>query len=238
MSGIGKTFWATRLAAIGFECFHCDDMIASQLRNEADKPMVNIYDMGNWIGFPYEEGFYEKENRYVELESKVLISIAHSLHLPLFDSKNVVVDMTGSAIYAGEDVFTKLRRSLVLVYLALTPEVHHQMLQEYIRHPRPLIWQGLFNKSPSETNEVALRDSYSRLIAYREKWYEKFCDVKIEYSTHRQDGLAVESFVQVIHAAAQHSVQRTAGSLRDLQAFSTPRKNPALKQSPNPPSRS
>jgi hypothetical protein len=37
--------------------------------------------------------------------------------------------------------------------------------------------------------------------------------------------------------AAQHSVQRTAGSLRGLGAFSTPRQNPPPKPGSCPPSR-
>lgn len=201
MSGIGKTFWATQLTAVGFECFHCDDMIAAQLQAEVEGPMDDVYDMGNWMGFPYEEGFCAKESRYIALEKDILTSLAHTLLLPHYALKKVVVDMTGSAIYAGEEVFTHLRQSLILVYLALTPDVHQQMLQEYVHCPRPLIWQGLFKKSPDETNEIGLKRSYARLIAYRQKLYEQFCDVQIEYSTHRQSRLTVEGWLQIIQTA-------------------------------------
>lgn len=32
MSGVGKTFWATRLAAHGFSIIHCDSLIAAKLQ--------------------------------------------------------------------------------------------------------------------------------------------------------------------------------------------------------------
>ncbi len=56
----------------------------------------------------------------------------------------LVVDMGGSAIYAGESMFLRLRNLMTVVYLAITPKIHTQMLQEYMRRPRPIIWNGLF----------------------------------------------------------------------------------------------
>jgi len=49
--------------------------------------------------------------------------------------------------------------------------------------------------------------------------------------------LSCPPHVRTVLHAVQHGVQRTAGILRDLQAFFTPQQNPALKQSPCPPSR-
>ncbi len=74
----------------------------------------------------------------------------------------------------------KLRQVVVWVYLlAVTPEIQYPMLQEYMRNPRALIWRGMFTKSPDE----------------------KFSGVKTEYSTHRQDGLTVANFLQIILSA-------------------------------------
>ena len=201
MSGIGKTFWATQLATIGFECFHCDDLIASKLQRELDQPFDSLYDVGHWMGFPYENGFREKENLYLALERETLRDIIDTLASQPDDAKSVVVDLTGSAIYAPEEVMARLRQSVVMVYLTLTPEVHQTMLQAYLQQPRPLIWRGLFSQAPGDTLTMALQQSYARLITYRENLYEKYCDVKLDYLALRQTRLGVDEFLNVIGSA-------------------------------------
>ena len=201
MSAVGKTFWANQLASLGFVCFHCDDLIASKLGRELHQPFDDLYDVGRWMGFPFEKGFHEKESLYLALERATQMDLADMLRSQQEDASSVVVDMTGSAIYAPEEVLLQLKQSLVMVYLALTPEVHQTMLQAYLQQPRPLIWRGLFTQAPGESLTAALRHSYARLISYREKLYEKFCDVKLEYRIHRQEGLTVEEFVRAIRTA-------------------------------------
>lgn len=116
MSGVGKTYWAKQLAQIGFECFHCDDMIATQLQNELGKTLETVCDMGSWMGFPYEAGFREKEEKYIAHELQSLQAIVEYLSQEMIGSKNIVIDMTGSVIYAGEDVFKNLRRFIMAGY--------------------------------------------------------------------------------------------------------------------------
>ena len=202
MSGVGKTFWSSRLASAGFMGYHCDDVIASRLQNNLGIPMKSVYDTGKWMGFPYEPGFAEREKQYLALEGEILSEMAETVHkLPV--DQNVVIDTTGSAVYLDRNILRKLKESVLLVYLAITPEVHSQMLEEYIKNPRPLIWNRSFYKSPDESNESALRRSYSALIVYREALYEKFSDIKIEYDLHRQSGFRVTDFVELVRHAAQ-----------------------------------
>lgn len=204
MSGVGKTFWSARLESIGFICHHCDDAIASQLQNSVGEPINSLYDMGKWMGFPYENGFAEKEKQYLALEGQIVVEMADSIrHSP--PDTNVVIDTTGSAIYMDKNSLCELKKSVLLVYLAITPNVHNQLLQEYIKHPRPLIWGNLFHKLPDETNEMALRSSYAELIAYREKMYEKCCDIKIAYNIHRRNDFSAADFVEFIQNAAQQN---------------------------------
>ena len=198
MSGVGKTFWATKLASAGFICHHCDDIIASRLQKIVNIPMASIYDMGKWMGLPYENGFSEKEQLHITLENEILLELAESVYNFSLE-KNIVIDTAGSAIYANQNVLDKLKKSVLLIYLSVTPEVHTQMLEEYITKPGPLIWNGMFFKSPNETNEIALKNSYARLLAYRENLYEKLSDIKIEYNIHRKKGLSVQDFVEIIN---------------------------------------
>ena len=197
MSGVGKTFWATKLASIGFVCHHCDDILASRLQTEVSLPMTGLYDMGTWMGLPYDKGFAEKERLLIKLENEILLELAESVYNAPPD-ENIVIDTAGSAIYADKQTLNKLKRSVLLIYLSITPEVQAQMLEDYARRPTPLIWNGNFFKLPNETNETALKNSYPKLIAYREKLYEEIADLKIEYDIHRQSGLSVKDFVGLI----------------------------------------
>jgi dephospho-CoA kinase len=60
MSGVGKSYWADRLEAAGFDCFHCDDLIAQKLRPGFDVACGSVYDLGRWMGFPLSHSLYHR----------------------------------------------------------------------------------------------------------------------------------------------------------------------------------
>lgn len=196
MSGVGKTTWAKRLAKAGFDCIHCDDRIADKLQAELGLTNATLRQMGDWLGFPYEAQYAEREKLYLDAESQVLQAILDDLSQGHDPTQNLVVDMGGSAIYAGEQMFTQLRQLMPVVYLEVCPKMQTTMLNEYLQHPRPLIYHGLFQKQDNETNEAALARCYAQLISFREKRYEEFCDVKLNYDTHHNAQLTVEDFLR------------------------------------------
>jgi shikimate kinase len=197
MSEVGKTHWAGQLAAAGYRCIHCDDLIARKLRPDSDVTLT-LHDLGAWMGFPYEARYPAREAQYVACEIAVLHDILDGLAGDAFPEEDLVVDMGGSAIYAGADLFRELRRYLTIVYLALTPEAQEQLLRAYLRQPRPLIWRGVFPRDGAIPYPETLGDEYRRLIAFREKMYLAFCDVRIDYDVHRQVGLPVSAFLEQI----------------------------------------
>ena len=167
MSGVGKTYWGTKLAGIGFKCIHGDDMIAAYLAAELGRP-VSFDDLNRWLGLPYESGLKEREATFLTFEAQSLHTILSDLSQVEDPSRDLVVDMTGSAVYAGADVFRKLRQFITIVYLALTPDVHQRMFNEYARRPRAVIWKGQFQRDAGDTQLSALRACYLRLLAFRE----------------------------------------------------------------------
>lgn len=199
MSGVGKTYWSNQLKQSGFECFHCDNMIAAQLQQELGQPLNTVYDLGAWMGLPDQTGFAARERKYLDLECRTLTQITDRLAHRTSPKNNLVVDMTGSAIYAGQETLARLRRHVRFVYLAITPAVQAQMLAEYIRRPRPLIWSGLYQPEPEQDRAAALRRCYPALIAYRQVKYELLSDIKLDYSFHRDPNVTVASFLRAIH---------------------------------------
>lgn len=197
MSGIGKSHWARKLAEAGFACLDCDERIAAKLNADLGLPLSNVDEVGNWMGLPYEAGFADKEACYLNYETEVLREIVTQLQTNAAPA-SLVIDLTGSAVYLDPALLAQLRRYITVVYLAITPEVHDQMLARYAQNPRPVLWRGLFLPHPGESDAAALQRCYSHLIDYRVGLYQQFADVELDYRTHRLANLTAEEFVQAV----------------------------------------
>ena len=204
MSGAGKSMWASRLAAAGYEWLHCDELIAERLRASFDVGAGSVYDLGQWMGLPYEERYAEREALYLANEAAVLAAIADALASPAAPVRDVIVDLTGSAIYIDGAVLARLRASATIVYLAVAPELHGQMVREYLGNPRPLLWNGQYRPLPGEPPANALARCYPRLLAARERLYEQLADVTLPAARHRDPAFGVEELV-LCAAAAQRA---------------------------------
>jgi shikimate kinase len=164
------------------------------------RPDETYMDMGEWLGFPYDPQYKERESTYLACEIQVVAEIIEYLESRENDpGENVVVDTTGSAIYTGEEILTRLRRSATIVLLSTPPEVQDLMLKTYTANHRPVLWRDMFSKEPNETNEEALARSYPKLLVTREHLYERYADATIDYYTRNQDGFGVSDFLDRIN---------------------------------------
>ncbi len=202
MSGAGKTSWATRLAANGFECIHCDELIAAQISQTLNQSSFSVYDLGDWLGLPYTEGFQQREVEYLAHEAAAL-QIALDQAAQHDASHNLIIDMGGSVIYLDPALLARVRQIATVVYFAITPQLHAQLLQEYLRQPRSLIWQGMFQPEAHESLEATFTRCYSRLISYREQHYAALSHVTLEHAFYSQPELSTEAFLRAVHAATE-----------------------------------
>ncbi len=198
MSGSGKSYWSAKLAQQGFRHFDCDRLIASRLEAELTCSDGAVVSMGEWMGFPYQKGYREREAKYLAYEKKVLREIFETIQSAGQPSSNIVIDTTGSVIYTGKKVFDQLRRHTTVVHLQIPAARHDQMLRAYLANPRPVLWQGKFVKKPAETIEAALARCYSELMAERERLYEQYAHVTIAYHRHRNQNWKVADFLDAI----------------------------------------
>jgi shikimate kinase len=200
MSGSGKSIWSMRLSELGFRRSCCDDLISEKLVLELTRSDGTMMGLGEWMGFPYESGYKEREERYLTCEIEVLTHILeHMESLDSHSQENVVVDTTGSAIYAGPDILARLRLCTTVVHLSTPPEVQELMLKAYVANRRPVLWRDLFTKEPRETNEAALARCYPRLLASRERLYEQHADVTIDYYSLNRNGFGMSDFLDKVH---------------------------------------
>lgn len=195
MSGAGKSSWASRLADAGFTWLHCDELIADRLRADFDVGAGTVYDLGGWMGLPHELHYAEREALYLHHETDVLRAIVEAVEQGRAPSGDLILDLTGSAVYIDPDVLGRLRRIATIVYLAVSPQLHDQMLRDYLANPRPVIWRGLYQPRPHEPPAETLTRCYPRLLADREQRYSALAHVTIEDALHRDPLFEVEQFL-------------------------------------------
>jgi shikimate kinase len=196
MSGSGKSYWSRKFAKSGFRRICCDDLIAARLTAELGRKGSSIEAVGRWMGFPFERHYQEREAAYLAGEMEVMNQILEELAKGEENSQeNIVVDTTGSVIYTGEQMLTRLCDCTIIVHLATPLEIQKLMLQAYMKKPRPVLWRDVFSKGPDETNDQALARCYPQLLASREFHYKKLAHVTLSYFIHRKGKFGVEEFL-------------------------------------------
>ena len=199
MSGSGKTTWAAKLTEAGFKRFCCDDMITEKLHSELIRPDGTVRELGEWMGFPFDKTYKEREAKYLSYEVESLREIFDYLKNGAGPSEqDVVVDTTGSVIYTGEEMLDRLRRQTTVVHLATPPEIHKIMLDAYLKNKRPVLWKDLFFRKPDETGDDALARCYPKLLSTRERLYEKRADVTIGFHEHNRENFDISEFLKAV----------------------------------------
>lgn len=198
MSNSGKTYWSKLLAKeFGYEHIEFDRLIgnseeiADLLRGISGQDEAER--MGRYFGMPWEPGFQEKENRFLAVERR-LMSADYGL--------GRILDLTGSAIYSPDQLARTTQTGLV-AHLATSQEVQGQiiarMLEDYVKKPKPVCWDGNFNQKAGETGEEALKRCYPLLVGSRAELYEQFSDITLPYHVHKSLPDA-KSFMQAVYS--------------------------------------
>ena len=204
MSGTGKSHWSSQLVTRGFERFCCDDLIDERLDHELTGEDGARLKMGEWMGFPYQQHYAEREATYLAHEIDVLNGILDYLrNSDQTKRTDLVIDTTGSVIYAGQSILEALSRYTVMVYLDTPAEVQAEMCRAYAAAPPPVLWRDKFNKNSDESDVAALTRCYPDLLASRTVQYKRWAQVTLDYHMLRQDGFSVEDFLALVKQPAQ-----------------------------------
>lgn len=192
MSGSGKTHWSKLLAQrYGYLHIEFDDLIGKSPELAGlikDIPGRDIAEkLGNYFGMPWTHGFQAKEARYLGLERKFMSEAQPT---------GSIFDLTGSCIYHPNEM-EAIRAAGLVIYLETSPEKQREMLEIFIKHPKPVCWNGMFERKKGEANEQALERCYPLLLAHRAKLYAQFADVVLPYAVHK-NMQGVGGFVQEV----------------------------------------
>ena len=211
MSGTGKSYWSHRLARVGFERLGCDDHIGQTLTRHLGLDCGSIEAIGQWMGFPYESGFAEREHRYLELEQRVMNRFLDTLDGQADKvSPSFVIDTTGSVIYLDDDLLVRLCRATIVVYLAAPPEKSQKLLATYQARPRPVVWQGHYREKPGEDRASALARSYMELFADRDRRYRQYAHLTVELPAPKASPAPAEALLEPVRAYLEENARAAA----------------------------
>jgi len=211
MSGSGKTFWTRKLAAAGWKSVCCDDLIEQRLAPRlAAGGHSGINGVAAWMGWPNSGTYVQREAEYLAEEIGVMDEFLNNLENT--SGTPIVLDTTGSVIYAQNNILMRLRRQMTVVHLANTENEQRLLVERYLNDPKPVLWRGTFHVKDQETPRETVARCYPLLIAARKKSYETLahCSVQVSelraaYGASSEKNLAdTERFLQKIREQVEH----------------------------------
>jgi hypothetical protein len=200
MSGSGKSYWAEKLSRRGFRRFCLDSLIAQRLSANLQREDGSLMTLGEWMGFPFQEGYQGREDLYLAAEKQLMAEVLDWIeeNACAGSDENVVVDTTGSVIYVGKDLIDRLRSLTSIVNFTFPTVVREAMLRQYISNPQPVLWRGFFKLEHGESVEDALFRCYHELLDSREIAYRKMADIEIDYFTRNSPIFRIADLLEII----------------------------------------
>jgi shikimate kinase len=199
MSGAGKTFWTKKLADNGVPAVSCDDCIEQKLaRRLAAGGYAGINGVAAWMGWPDSATYAQRESEYLTEEIHTLDEVLTSLEKQT--GKSLVLDTTGSVIYAGNNLLMRLRRQMKIVYLAASAQEQQLLIERYLNDPKPVLWRGAFQPKANETPRETVARCYPSLIAARRQSYEALAHCTLQVGSLRDASLDAAAFLEMVRA--------------------------------------
>jgi hypothetical protein len=220
MSGSGKSFWTRKLAAAGWRSVCCDDLIEQRLAARlAAGGYSGINGVAAWMGWPNSANYGQREAEYLAEEIGVMDEFLNNLGKETSGLEKdsggtpIVLDTTGSVIYAQNNILMRLRRQMTVVHLANTDDEQRMLVERYLNDPKPVLWRGTFHVKDQETPRETVARCYPLLIAARRKSYETLahCAVRVTELRAKHAGdlennaADVERFLQKIREQVEHT---------------------------------
>ncbi len=199
MSNSGKSYWSRKLAAQGYTCYCCDDMIEQELGPElVSQGYQGIADLARWMGMPYEPQYARNSQLYLDCERRVMHRVLDIVEAAPVAGEKIVIDTTGSVIYTSPQIVDRLKQHTRVIYIETPVEIRQRMYQEFITCPKPVIWEDSFQMLEGQSPDAALASCYGSLLQYRSDRYAQIADVRVDYDQIRAQSFGVDDFIGLI----------------------------------------
>jgi hypothetical protein len=197
MSGAGKTFWARCLAESGSRTISCDDLIEEKLAPRlAAGGYAGINGVAAWMGWPDSATYAEREAQYLLEEISTLDEIL--TELAGNPQQSLILDTTGSVIYAGNHLLHRLRKLMTVVYLAASDAEQQLLIERYLSDPKPVLWRGAFQTKTGESSRDTMARCYPHLIASRRQSYAALAHATLPVAALRELPHTAASFLELL----------------------------------------
>jgi shikimate kinase len=202
MSGAGKSHWAQKLGGAGFRVIGVDDRIEEKLAPElAAGGYRGIGGVAAWMGWPSDPLYREREKKYLECE---INSMGEALdQIQTSGEEGVILDTTGSVVYAGDEICRRMQSLTTVVYLEASPAEEELLIVRYLSDPKPVLWGDQFVQRPGESTKDAIARCYPKLIGHRKKLYERFAHRIVSMDPRRTAQLDARGFLELIEGQAR-----------------------------------
>src|SRR6267142_2782010 len=188
MSGAGKSYWTARIAAAGYPAISCDAQIESRMKSELDDGGYSgINGVAAWMGWPHLPTYADREAAYLSEEIAVLDEVLTGLEKN--PASDLVLDTAGSVIYVGNHLLHRLRKQMLVVYLAAASNERQLLIQRYLEDPKPVLWRGAFQARAGEDSKETVARCYPVLIGARRQSYEALAHCSIPVAELRANSL-------------------------------------------------
>jgi hypothetical protein len=185
MSGAGKSYWTARIAAAGYPAISCDTQIENRLKPALETGGYSgINGVAAWMGWPHLPTYAGRETAYLSQEIAVLDEVLTGLEKN--PGRDLVLDTTGSVIYVGNHLLHRLRKQMLVVYLAASRDELQLLIQRYLEDPKPVLWRGAFQARPGEDPKETVARCYPVLIGARRQSYEALAHCSIPVAELRE----------------------------------------------------
>ena len=196
MSGAGKSYWTTRIAAAGYPAISCDARIEERLKPALESGGYSgINGVAAWMGWPHVPTYSEREAAYLSEEIAVLDEVLTGLEKN--PGRDLVLDTTGSVIYVGNHLLHRLRKQFLVVYLAASRDEQQLLIKRYLEDPKPVLWRGAFQPKGGETPRETVARCYPVLTEARRRSYEALAHCTLSVAELRAP-LDAEQFLEKV----------------------------------------
>jgi len=187
MSNIGKSYCSQLLEThFNFDRYEVDGEIQKQIGADG------MNDASSWMGYPFESKYQANEKSYLSLEvEKTELDLSEK-------SGNLVMDTTGSVIYLNPKVRAYLEQNYLIVSFDVSQSMIDDMMGEFFRSPKTVVWGNAFNQKENEQGMDALRRCYPGLLEDRITRYRALADVTIPGEFSRIKGLQADRLFEVL----------------------------------------
>jgi shikimate kinase len=188
MSGAGKSYWTTRIAAAGYPAISCDTQIESRLKPALQSGGYSgINGVAAWMGWPHLPTYADREAAYLSEEIAALDEALTGLEKN--PERDLILDTTGSVIYVGNHLLHRLRKQMLVVYLTASRDEQELLIQRYLEDPKPVLWRGAFHARAGEDPKATVARCYPVLIGARRQSYEVLAHCSIPVADLRESSL-------------------------------------------------